>query len=275
MRGDPSFLSVTSLAVLCVQGVIDSAVGDGSPAVDVVGVDPEQHCDAIGCVAGDLGGEATGVQSLRHRSAPQVVGRRARGYSGHLGYLRDVGWSLSYQSPREPELLDAALLAAEKALHVANRFEAKCKYVLTIANLGSVVRNDPVLSLTEAIAALPAGKMLAGTMRDLSDLLPGMTVGERSALESSRRGRNFIAHEGAGFGSVWAVSQESLGLHLRKLRAAVTDVAAGDNVVSGWVYEIEEKEHAPGFSRRRTRTWLINGSSGISDNWGLLGDDEA
>ena len=49
------------------------------PAVDAVRVDLEQDRDAVPGAAGDLGGGRPGVQPQRHRSVPEVVGRRPSG----------------------------------------------------------------------------------------------------------------------------------------------------------------------------------------------------
>lgn len=60
-----------------------------------------------------------------------------------------------------------------------------------------------------------------------------------NVLDRARSARNFIAHEGADVGSVWARPDVILR-HVVKLRAAVADLVAGDNVVSEWVYGLEE-----------------------------------
>jgi len=44
-----------------------------------------------------------------------------------------MSWSLDFHLPREPELLEAFLLALGKALYLACGFEAKCRWVLQMA----------------------------------------------------------------------------------------------------------------------------------------------
>ena len=143
---------------------------------------------------------------------------------------------MGYMKPREPELLDAAFLSAGRALHLAGAFESKCRYVLRIVNLVSAMQADPVKDLMDAIAAAPADKLLGPTLRDLTNTLPTLPV---IVLDKARLARNFIAHEGANMGSVWARPDDILR-HVVRLRAAVAGLVPGDNVVSEWVYGLEE-----------------------------------
>jgi len=46
-------------------------------------------------------------------------------------------------------------------------------------------------------------------------------------------------------GPIWGLRRQTIIDHTERLRAAVADLAAGDNVVSRWCYEIDEKEPAP------------------------------
>ena len=152
-----------------------------------------------------------------------------------------MGWSLSHLQHPNPKLVDSALLAAGKALHLANAFESKCKFVLRIAKLDSYCELRPDATLPDAIASLSRDKLLAPTIAELK-LFPPVSAKEVIALEKAREARNFIAHEGALFGSIWNARERSVLEHLTKLRAAVAELAHGDDVVSRWVYEIEEKE---------------------------------
>jgi hypothetical protein len=99
--------------------------------------------------------------------------------------------------------------------------------------------------LEQAIATLPKNKMLGGALQDI--LL--RTVGDDSAtadlLDKARRARNFIAHEGAATGAIWELRAKDVIRQSTLLRSAVDDLVAGDNVVSAWCYEIDEKEHSP------------------------------
>lgn len=151
-----------------------------------------------------------------------------------------MGWSLSYLKPREPRLLDALFLSAGRALHLANAFESKCQYVLRMANLAEAAQADPVLGLQEMINGLPPDKMLGGTLRDLANTSLGSRTSDFDALDGARKARNFIAHEGASVGSISAVSQGDILGHAARLRAAVADLALGDNVVSQWCFHLDE-----------------------------------
>jgi hypothetical protein len=167
-----------------------------------------------------------------------------------------MGWSLGYTKPHEPELLDAAFLSAGRALHLAGAFESKCRYILRTINLVRAMQANPMKDLMDAIAAAPADKLLGPTLRDLTNTLPTLPA---DVLDKARLARNFIAHEGADVGSVWARSDDILR-HVVKLRGAVADLTAGDNVVSEWVYGLEE----PHQSVPRD---LIKAYPAMIDNW--------
>lgn len=156
-----------------------------------------------------------------------------------------MGWSVGSHIPaRDPEAVDAALLAAGKALYLANAFESKCRFVLRIANLVSFVDEHPGSGLDDAIASLARDKLLHPTLEELKSF-PIVKDDEADLLDEARVARNFIAHEGADFGYVFSATEAQLNEHLDELRQAVVNLAQGDSIVSRWVYEIEEKEAAP------------------------------
>ena len=169
-----------------------------------------------------------------------------------------MGWTLGYREPEHPDLVRGALLAAGKALYLANEFERKCTSVLRIGRLVSMIREDPVLSLMEAMDALPADpKTLAPTLTQLSQTALGGSYSDKSeVLSKAREARNFIAHKGAAFGSLWAINPDTIGTQLVKLRSAVQDLIAGDNIVSSWIYEIENKERAPELTQQQYPQWV-------------------
>jgi hypothetical protein len=146
--------------------------------------------------------------------------------------------------PRDPEAADAALMAAGKALYLANAFESKCRFVLRVANLESFLETHPGAGLDDAIASLAREKLLYPTIEELKSF-PIVKEDEADVLDKARDARNFIAHEGAGFGDVFSTTESHVREHFHRLRKAVVDLARGDNIVSRWVYEIEEKEPAP------------------------------
>jgi len=144
-------------------------------------------------------------------------------------------------SPRESDLIDEILLAAGKALYLANRFELKCKRVLHVAHLADIIRDDPVVALEQAVAQLPGEKKLYDTLAELiarSDT--GVSQERAATLHKARKARNDIAHESAGaIGDLWSYEVRSKIDALRNLRPKVTDLASGDAIVSAWVARIE------------------------------------
>ncbi|MEU0071292.1 hypothetical protein ABZ027_17355 [Streptomyces sp. NPDC006332] len=151
-----------------------------------------------------------------------------------------MGWSLGYLKPREPRLLDALFLSAGRALHLANSFESKCQYVLRMAHFAEAAQADPVLGLQEIIAGLPQDKMLGGTLRDLLSTSLGSRTTDFDLLDGARKARNFIAHEGASIGTISSARRGDILEHAVRLRAAVSDLASGDNVVSQWCFHLDE-----------------------------------
>ena len=66
------------------QGVLDQPVGDLVLAVDAVGVDGQQHGDAVPGAGGDLGGRGAGVQPEGQGGVAQVVGTAGQPGGGQL-----------------------------------------------------------------------------------------------------------------------------------------------------------------------------------------------
>ncbi len=154
-------------------------------------------------------------------------------------------WSLGYLPLREPDLLDALFLAAGRSLHIANAFEGKCRWMLRCINLVEVHQNaDPVATFEDLIAALPADKMLGPALHQLTGHMscPTETV---DVLRRAREARNFIAHEGADVGDISAARAKHLLEHAGRLRSAVSDLAAGDNIISQWGFHFEEPNCSP------------------------------
>ena len=155
-----------------------------------------------------------------------------------------MGWSLDYVPIREPELLAQFFSAAGKALYLATAFEAKCRYVLRIAKLAHRYQETGDASATMALAEVLKDRMLCATIKELKGFSE-IEAADIDLLEKAKGARNYIAHECAGFGPLSGVSAKSIHEQLGRLREQVVVLAAGDNVVSRWVYEIEEKEAAP------------------------------
>jgi len=106
-----------------------------------------------------------------------------------------------------------------------------------------ITSDDPVGSLEELFSDLPRVKMLAGTIEDIvarAELI-GMTEDDQTVLTRAKDARNFIAHDAKDIGTLDFVRREQVAEFIGKLRAAVADVAAGDNFISRIVYRIEER----------------------------------
>jgi hypothetical protein len=131
-----------------------------------------------------------------------------------------------------------------RALHLANAYEDKCQYLLRVGNLITAHQADPALTLEEVFAAVPADKLLAGTLHNLAAHAMGQTM-DMGTLHKAREARNFIAHEGASIGYIWSANSDRILGHAVKLRAAEKDLAHGDNIISQWCHGLEEPHELP------------------------------
>lgn len=141
-------------------------------------------------------------------------------------------------------LLDALFLSVGRALHLANAYEAKCQYILRVGNLITAYEADPAMTLEEAVASVPGDKLLGGTLHSLAGHPMGQTM-DMETLHKARKARNWIAHEGASIGDVWSVDSDRILQHAIMLRAAVTDLALGDNIISQWCHGLAEPHELP------------------------------
>lgn len=103
---------------------------------------------------------------------------------------------------------------------------------------------DPALTLEEVFAAVPADKLLGGTLHSLAAHAMGQTM-DMSTLHKAREARNFIAHEGASIGDMWSANSDRILRHAVKLRSAVKDLAHGDNIISQWCHGLDELHELP------------------------------
>jgi hypothetical protein len=152
-----------------------------------------------------------------------------------------MGWAVGYRMERDPELLDllnGSLLVAGKALYLATHFEKNLQFVLRIMNL--VNEDDPLRALEESLVNPPKDKLLGRALRDLKRTGLDDNTNPFPVLEKARAARNFIAHEGGIPVFLWSIRRQSVHDHVTALHSAVVDLVAGDNIVSKWVYGIEE-----------------------------------
>lgn len=164
-----------------------------------------------------------------------------------------MGWSLDYQNLKYPDQLNKFLLAVGKALYLANAFEYKCQYVLRLGKLVKHIKEgkdfDAALTLTNKMK----DKVLGPTLSELGRF-PEFNEKDIALLDRAREARNFIAHKGAfislGTGSKY------LQEHLNKLKKEVIALVPGDNLISVWIYEIQEKEAAPSGIQKAYPKWV-------------------
>jgi hypothetical protein len=155
-----------------------------------------------------------------------------------------MGWSLGYLLPKEPSLLDEFFLAVGRALYLSNAFEAKCRHVLRLAKIADKYRQTRDLDATDEFMLAVKDPMLAKAIEQLSAFF---TIGAADCelLEKARDARNLIAHEGATVGDLTRASARTIFAQSDQLRLQVKAMTVGDNLISRWIYEIENKEPAP------------------------------
>ncbi len=113
----------------------------------------------------------------------------------------------------------------------------------------------------EAVAQVPADKLLGGALHSLAAHAMGRTM-DMDTLHEARQTRNWIAHEGASIGAVCSADRDLILQHAVKLRTAVTDLALGDNIISQWCHGLEEPHDPP-------PTDWINSYPDAVDTWGF------
>jgi hypothetical protein len=175
-------------------------------------------------------------------------------------------WTLDYRSPEDRDLLDEFCLSVGRALCLASNFESKCRHIYWLMSLvdGVQAGND----FDGASALVETLKIDSKPLQRVIDVLGnrGTTLADDAdTLMNAKNSRNFIAHKAAEIGPVSSAS----GRHLVKMASAlyphVVNVAAGDNLVSSWLYEISEREPAPRGIRETYRSkvveWIYSGTT--------------
>lgn len=153
---------------------------------------------------------------------------------------------------------DHALLTGGRALYVAQAFEEKCRSLLRFGHLTKGAEADPIASLEDLIARLPADQLLGGTLTSLASLLPAAHK-HGETLTAARGARNYIAHESLHF-DLHSTSREGLMERMDALRQQVRVLAEGDNLISTWLFHVEERdEPAP--------THLVESYPLMIDQW--------
>jgi hypothetical protein len=152
-----------------------------------------------------------------------------------------MGWSLDYLKVKEPELLDEFFLAIGKALYLASAFERKCRWVLRVVKL---TEQSGDVSAVRALAAAMKDKLLGPTLNDMK-AFPDFSADDIALLERAKDARNFIAHESAYIGPLSSVTAKDIHEELDRLRHALAALTAGDNLISRWVYVLENMGEEP------------------------------
>lgn len=151
-----------------------------------------------------------------------------------------MSWPLALMGPQNPELTDAALLAAGKALYLSNCFESSCHYVLRAYRLLSYIKAHGEADWSDAIVAISKKKLLNAAIEEIATF-PVVSTEDVAILQKAREARNYLAHEGAFPGFIWCAKAHHIERHLETLRATVADLSMGNHLVSGWCYEFDEK----------------------------------
>lgn len=153
-------------------------------------------------------------------------------------------WSLDYQQPKEPALLEQLFLVAGKALYLASAFEGKCKFLLRLIKIIHFHESTGDTSATAALAKLLKEKMLGATIKELNTLTE-FTEKDLAVFEKGKDARNFIAHESVQLGPLSSITAKAINEKLERLQVELAALAAADNLISVWLYEMDEKEPAP------------------------------
>lgn len=174
-------------------------------------------------------------------------------------------WSIDHFSKRGTEKLDAWFAMAGKCLYLANSFEMKCKHLIRLIRLADVLKIESGLDAALTLCNQIQDKMLGGTISEMS----GSSLVSEEDLQRLRKAkdaRNFIAHEGASIGHLSGITVRALKSQTSRLRQEVATLAAGDNLVSRWLYEIEENRVAPSTITQDYAAWIDDWIFGTYEN---------
>lgn len=175
-----------------------------------------------------------------------------------------MGWLLTGRPGDRDVAFDDFFLVVGRALYIATGFEAKCRYILRLWRLVEHFREtgDASASL-ELVARLKDGT-LGKTIGELR-AVEGVTPDHILLLDQAREARNFIAHESADVGQLYSLSLAGMAKRLDELRVHMEALAPGDDLVSRWIYEIEEKVPASPWLMPKYRElilgWVFGGDA--------------
>jgi len=167
-------------------------------------------------------------------------------------------WSISLHPIREPDYLDQFMLSLGKAVYFANGYEIKCRSVLQYLRLVSQVEVGHDLKSAVEICNAMKNKMLHDMLVEISMSTIVTQDDTIQQLVDAKDARNLIAHEVAYVGPLYSVTTQKLNDKYCVLQNAVSALAIGDNLVSQWLYEIEECEAAPRMIIEEYSSWVLN-----------------
>jgi hypothetical protein len=148
---------------------------------------------------------------------------------------------------------DSFLLTVGKSLALCQNFEINCKTALMWMDLATALKTQEVSlseeeKLNDFVSKLMK-RMLGENIKRLKEKY-GINEKHISILSLAKDGRNFIAHDAAKAFFEPRYGEQSMSSVLPELYKHVQAVAAGDNMVASWNYEINEKEPAPHLLRK-------------------------
>lgn len=152
-----------------------------------------------------------------------------------------MAWMLDLK-PVSHERATDLLLMLGKITRLGWDFEQKVKYIAHMSQLVQGVQDNPDMGLEEIIDSLRDGKYVP-LARMITSF--GESIGaDLEVLHAAREARNALIHEGGEFplrGRMPADTSQ-ITKWLEKMRLHVRHLAAGENLVSSWVYSMDERE---------------------------------
>ncbi len=152
------------------------------------------------------------------------------------------------------------MLVLGKSLYLACEFERKCQYVLRVLNIVAMSHDTDDTEAIFASAAAAKDRTLGKTLEGMAKI-SAVTSDEIDGLSKARNARNYIAHDSGKIGQLHTLRAEHIAEAFTALRLAVIDLAHGDNIISVWQFEIQEKEVAPEWMTQtyeaRTLNWVF------------------
>ncbi len=153
-------------------------------------------------------------------------------------------WTFSRFEPEHLDLIEAYLGAVGRALCLASHFEEQCNHILRVIRITDAARDGKSFDEIREVALGFRRKLLAATIDDIGKA-EDFDDEDIQTLVWARVSRNYIAHEAATLGPLDYVREEDIRAKCEELLPHVRNVIAGEDLVSSWAYEIQEKEPAP------------------------------